>query len=109
MSPLGQGAAVAAAPFVGALVAFAMGQSASPMLFGAAALMGLGVWLHATEHHEHWHAHAALAHDHAHYHDDGHHDHVHDPMPEGEHSHVHEHEERTHAHAHAEDVHHRHH
>jgi drug/metabolite transporter (DMT)-like permease len=99
----------AVAPFVGAVVAMAMGQPASPILYVAAATMALGVWLHATERHEHWHEHARVVHEHAHRHDDGHHTHAHDPMPDGEHSHPHEHEPTGHAHAHAEDLHHRHH
>jgi drug/metabolite transporter (DMT)-like permease len=99
----------ALAPFVGALVATAMGQPATPTLLAAAALMGLGVWLHATEHHEHWHSHTPTMHDHAHRHDDGHHDHAHDPMPDGPHAHAHVHAAISHAHAHAEDAHHRHH
>ena len=99
----------AIAPFVGALVAMALGQPASRLVGFAAITMAIGVWLHATEEHAHEHAHEALEHEHAHRHDDGHHDHVHDPMPEGEHSHPHRHEPRVHAHAHAEDTHHRHH
>jgi drug/metabolite transporter (DMT)-like permease len=99
----------ALAPFVGALVALAMGEPLTPTLVAAAALMGVGIWLHATEHHEHPHQHAPMTHEHAHAHDDGHHDHVHDPMPAGQHSHEHTHDTRTHAHAHAEDLHHRHH
>ncbi len=99
----------ALAPFVGALVATALGEPLSPMLFVAALLMGIGVWLHATEHHGHFHQHEPMRHEHAHRHDDGHHVHTHDPMPDGEHSHVHEHGPHAHAHDHAEDLHHRHH
>ncbi len=96
-------------PFVGALTATAMGEPASPMLLVAGALMGVGVWLHVTEHHGHFHEHAPMRHEHAHRHDDGHHDHTHDPMPAGEHSHSHEHAARSHAHDHSEDQHHQHH
>ena len=99
----------ALAPFVGAVVALVMGEPVTPALVAAAALMGVGIWLHVTEHHEHRHQHEPLRHEHAHSHDDGHHDHVHDPMPAGQHSHEHTHDTRTHAHAHAEDLHHRHH
>jgi drug/metabolite transporter (DMT)-like permease len=99
----------ALAPFVGAVVATALGEPLTPMLFVAAVLMGVGVWLHATEQHGHLHQHEPMRHDHAHRHDDGHHDHTHDPMPAGEHSHVHEHAAHEHLHEHAEDLHHRHH
>jgi drug/metabolite transporter (DMT)-like permease len=99
----------AVAPFVGALVAMAIGQPASPLVWVAAVTMALGVWLHATERHDHWHVHDRVTHEHAHRHDDGHHAHAHDPMPDGAHSHPHEHERLGHAHAHAEDLHHRHH
>jgi drug/metabolite transporter (DMT)-like permease len=99
----------AVAPFVGALVAAAMGEGASTALGGAAVLMAIGVYLHVTEVHAHWHQHEPTFHDHAHRHDDGHHAHHHDPMPEGEHSHPHQHEAHDHVHAHAEDLHHRHH
>jgi drug/metabolite transporter (DMT)-like permease len=99
----------ALAPFVGAMVATALGEPLSPMLVVAAALMGAGVWLHATEHHGHFHRHEPMRHEHAHRHDDGHHGHTHDPMPMGEHSHLHEHAPHAHAHDHAEDLHHRHH
>jgi drug/metabolite transporter (DMT)-like permease len=97
------------APFVGALVAVAMGQAWSVALVGAAAIMATGVLLHATERHEHLHHHDHIEHDHAHRHDDGHHTHLHEPMPAGEHSHAHTHEHTAHSHAHSEDLHHRHH
>jgi drug/metabolite transporter (DMT)-like permease len=99
----------AAAPFVGAFVAVAMGdrppQIASAV---AAALCAIGVALHLTEHHAHLHAHAATVHEHAHRHDDLHHDHAHEPPFEGEHTHPHEHASMTHSHDHAPDVHHGH-
>jgi drug/metabolite transporter (DMT)-like permease len=99
----------ATAPFVGAAVAWAMGdRSGGAGLAAGAVLMGVGVFLHATERHTHPHAHAALEHEHAHTHDDGHHDHAHDPMPLGPHSHAHRHEPLVHSHAHAPDVHHEH-
>ncbi len=97
------------APFIGAAVAFALGEP----IGGAAAwvaigLMAVGVYLHLTESHEHEHAHEALEHDHEHVHGEGHHDHEHVPMPTGPHAHPHRHEARTHRHPHAEDAHHRH-
>ncbi|MGO9711457.1 MAG: DMT family transporter [Polyangiaceae bacterium] len=99
----------AAAPFVGALVAIALGDRPPALATGlAAALCAAGVVLHLTEHHSHAHSHAPLLHEHAHRHDDGHHDHVHDPPVAGEHSHPHRHEGITHEHDHAPDVHHGH-
>jgi drug/metabolite transporter (DMT)-like permease len=103
------GSVFAVAPFVGAALAFALGQGAvGPWTAVAAALFALGVWLHATEHHGHAHVHAAVEHEHAHRHDDGHHDHAHDPPVAGEHTHRHAHERLEHDHAHAPDVHHQH-
>lgn len=99
----------AAAPFVGALVAIALGDRPPALATGiAAALCAAGVILHLTEHHSHPHTHAPLLHEHAHRHDDGHHDHAHAPPVAGEHSHPHRHEGVTHEHDHAPDVHHGH-
>jgi drug/metabolite transporter (DMT)-like permease len=103
----------AAAPFVGAVVAIALGDRPPPLVTGlAAALSALGVALHLTERHSHAHAHAPVVHEHAHRHDDAHHDHVHEradePMIRGEHSHPHRHDGVTHEHDHAPDVHHLH-
>jgi len=104
------GSVFALAPFVGAAVAIALGDRALDWLTGlAAALFALGVYLHASEHHEHEHAHAPVEHDHPHRHDDGHHDHVHEPPVAGEHSHVHRHGALVHRHEHAPDLHHDHH
>ncbi len=103
------GSIFAAAPFVGAALAWALGQrAAGPATFGAGVLFVAGVWLHLTEGHEHEHTHGAVEHDHAHSHRDPHHDHVHDVFPAGEHSHPHRHEPTTHVHPHGLDVHHRH-
>src|SRR4029079_4522193 len=77
----------AAAPFCGALLAWALGEPTGIFAVGAGAIMVVGLVLHMTERHEHAHAHEPVEHDHAHRHDDAHHDHVHDPMPEGEHAH----------------------
>jgi drug/metabolite transporter (DMT)-like permease len=97
------------APFVGALVAVALGDRPPAVATCvAAALCGVGVALHLTEHHGHPHAHPATAHEHAHVHDDGHHGHTHDPPFAGEHSHPHGHAAVTHDHEHAPDVHHEH-
>jgi drug/metabolite transporter (DMT)-like permease len=104
------GSIFAAAPFVGALVGWAMGdRSANATTAGVAALFAAGVALHLTEKHAHRHAHAAIEHEHPHTHDDGHHDdHAHDPPIAGEHSHMHRHEARVHDHPHAPDAHHQH-
>ena len=103
------GSIFAAAPFVGAALAWAMGQrAAGPATFAAGALFAAGLWLHLTERHEHVHTHGAVEHDHAHSHGDRHHDHPHDGSPTGEHSHPHRHEPTTHVHPHGLDIHHRH-
>ena len=101
------GSVFAAAPFVGAGVAFALGErNFSLSLLGGAALMIAGVLLHISEQHEHEHEHDALEHEHAHSHDDGHHNHIHIPMSAGMHSHLHTHEPVRHSHPHAPDLHH---
>lgn len=104
------GSVFAVAPFIGAAIAWAIGnRSAGVGALAAVALFALGVVLHASERHHHEHKHSALDHDHVHRHDDGHHDHAHDPPFTGEHSHAHHHEPVTHDHDHAPDVHHDHH
>jgi drug/metabolite transporter (DMT)-like permease len=103
------GSVFAFAPFIGAILALALGERG--MSWGVAmggALMLLGVLLHLAESHAHEHVHQALAHEHAHVHDDGHHGHTHDPMPVGPHSHVHQHEVIVHTHGHVPDAHHAH-
>jgi len=103
------GSVFAFAPFIGAVVALAMGDHAvSGLLVVGGACMVVGVVLHITESHGHQHFHDALEHEHAHVHDDGHHEHVHLPMPDGPHSHLHRHEPRRHAHSHVPDTHHTH-
>ncbi len=103
------GSIFALAPFVGAALAWALGDRGLGAAGGfSACVFAAGVWLHLTERHGHHHAHLALAHEHSHRHDDGHHDHVHDPPFSGEHSHPHEHSAHEHEHEHGEDVHHRH-
>jgi drug/metabolite transporter (DMT)-like permease len=99
----------AIAPFVGVVVAFAAGAPwPGPALPVAAALMVVGVWLHASERHAHRHRHDPVEHDHVHSHDDGHHLHAHEPMPAGPHGHLHAHDPVEHDHEHGEDGHHRH-
>ena len=103
------GSVFALAPFIGALVAVALGdRSAGIWMLLAGLLMLLGVFLHLAEQHAHAHAHVAISHEHAHDHADGHHNHTHDPMPQAMHSHLHHHEPLQHAHPHAPDIHHQH-
>jgi drug/metabolite transporter (DMT)-like permease len=103
------GSVFAFAPFIGAAVAWWLGdRQGSGLLALGGTLMVAGVVLHLLESHDHAHVHAAMDHEHAHRHDDGHHHHVHDPMPEGAHSHRHRHEALEHAHPHVPDLHHDH-
>jgi drug/metabolite transporter (DMT)-like permease len=103
------GSVFAFAPFVGAALAFGLGERGGSVWMGAgAALMAAGIVLHLAERHAHGHAHEALEHEHAHRHDDGHHTHLHPLMPAGPHSHVHRHEPLHHAHPHVPDEHHAH-
>jgi drug/metabolite transporter (DMT)-like permease len=98
------------APFLGGVISVvALGDSVTPALCIAGGLMGLGVWLHATEHHEHAHIHELTLHTHPHTHDE-HHGHIHNPGdPPGEpHTHWHEHSPIKHAHPHTPDMHHDH-
>lgn len=103
------GAYFSVAPFIGALLALAMGEALTPALLVAGALMGLGIWLHLSEQHDHAHAHAALIHDHVHTHDE-HHQHAHaEPVEPGvRHRHPHRHAPLTHSHPHFPDAHHHH-
>lgn len=103
------GSVFAFAPFIGAALAFALGdRSGGWGLVAGGALMLVGVIVHLAESHHHEHEHEELEHEHAHTHDDGHHDHVHDPMPVGAHSHQHRHHATRHSHGHVPDVHHTH-
>lgn len=103
------GSVFAIAPFIGALVAFALGErNLTLWLAGASMLMLTGVYLHTTERHGHVHPHEASEHEHAHRHDDGHHKHTHDPMPATAHSHWHGHKPLVHDHEHVPDLHHSH-
>jgi drug/metabolite transporter (DMT)-like permease len=103
------GAYFSLAPFIGAAFAVALGAPLTATLVVAGLLMGAGVWLHLTEHHEHLHHHSGVEHEHPHVHDE-HHQHQHDSEWDGRepHSHPHVHEPLEHAHAHYPDVHHRH-
>ncbi|MEO6354380.1 MAG: EamA family transporter [Burkholderiaceae bacterium] len=103
------GAYFSVAPFFGAVLAIAMGETLTMPLLIAAALMLLGVWLHLSERHQHEQMHEVLEHAHEHTHD-AHHQHEHDvPVAPGtRHSHSHRHEKLTHTHLHFPDAHHRH-
>ena len=104
------GAYFSTAPFIGAAVSLLLlGESTSIAFWIAAALMGWGVWLHLTEHHEHEHVHEPMHHGHRHTHD-VHHQHEHDFAWDGDepHEHAHRHEVMVHKHPHFPDVHHRH-
>ncbi|MGJ7498574.1 EamA family transporter [Variovorax sp. RT4R15] len=103
------GSVFAFAPFIGAAVAFGLGdRSGTWAMLAGGLLMMAGVALHLFESHGHTHEHESLSHEHAHRHDDGHHNHVHDVMPTQPHSHPHVHDPLHHAHAHVPDAHHRH-
>lgn len=55
------GSVFATAPFIGAVIAFGLGErELSPWLLGGAALMVSGVVLHISERHEHKHEHETL-------------------------------------------------
>jgi len=104
------GAYFSAAPFVGAALALPMlGEHPGWPFWGAAALMGAGIWLHLTESHGHEHEHEAQFHAHPHSHDE-HHQHEHDFDWDGAqpHTHAHQHRPLRHAHQHYPDIHHRH-
>ena len=104
------GAYFSTAPFIGAALALVLrGESTSAAFWRAAALMGGGVWLHLTEHHEHEHTHEPIEHSHRHAHDE-HHRHEHDFAWDGDEPHVHRHRHAalTHRHPHFPDIHHRH-
>jgi len=104
------GAYFSTAPFLGAAAAvIALGEPVTVGLLTAGTVMGFGVWLHLTEHHEHKHVHEPTLHTHPHIHDE-HHRHEHDDSdPPGEsHSHSHTHGPLSHAHPHAPDMHHLH-
>ncbi|WP_181956313.1 DMT family transporter [Ramlibacter lithotrophicus] len=104
------GAYFSVAPLFGVLISFALWPEApGPLFWAAAALMGLGVWLHVSERHEHEHTHEPLVHAHRHRHDE-HHQHQHDFPWDGTEPHVypHRHQALTHGHPHFPDIHHRH-
>lgn len=104
------GAYFSVAPLFGVMISLALWPDMPGLLFwAAAALMGLGVWLHLSERHAHQHTHETLWHSHPHRHD-VHHQHAHDFAWDGTspHAHPHQHEPLAHTHAHYPDIHHRH-
>ena len=100
----------ASAPFLGALLSFAMlGESMQPGHGIGAVLLAASAVVLAVSQHEHTHTHEERAHTHSHRHDDGHHDHHHPGLdPAIRHTHWHRHERLTHRHPHWPDLHHRH-
>jgi hypothetical protein len=104
------GAYFSTAPFIGSVLALLMfSEPVTVRLVVAAALMGVGLWLHLIEHHEHEHEHEGMLHEHSHVHDD-HHRHTHGPddPPREPHVHAHRHAPMVHRHPHYPDLHHRH-
>jgi drug/metabolite transporter (DMT)-like permease len=104
------GAYFSLAPFAGASLSVALlGEAITLQLVAAGVLMGAGIWIHLTEHHDHAHGHAELHHDHAHVHDT-HHQHEHaEPGPHAQpHTHWHRHRALEHRHPHFPDIHHLH-
>ena len=106
------GAYFSTAPFIGAVLSLlVLRDPVTPSLLAAAALMGLGVWLHLTERHVHDHLHEEMVHNHRHGHDD-HHEHAHERAaevpPAASHAHPHRHCVMRHAHPHYPDLHHGH-
>jgi drug/metabolite transporter (DMT)-like permease len=104
------GAYFSVGPFLGAALAVPLlGESVTWQLAAAAILMGIGLWIHLTEHHEHEHVHERIIHEHPHVHD-LHHQHAHAPGDAAvePHTHEHEHARLVHSHPHLPDIHHRH-
>lgn len=103
------GAYFSVAPFFGAVLAVPLlGEPLTAPLLLAAALMGMGVWLHVSERHEHFHVHEALEHAHEHEHDEHHQHHTPGEAVPRRHTHWHRHEPLAHTHPHYPDEHHRH-
>ncbi|EDR57686.1 integral membrane protein [Yersinia pestis biovar Orientalis str. MG05-1020] len=103
------GAYFSIAPFLGAVLAVALGDTVTIPLLIAGLLMAIGIGLHLTEQHEHQHTHDEMIHEHEHIHDE-HHQHRHDfPVDAGTaHKHRHQHLPMAHSHSHFPDSHHQH-
>ena len=104
------GAYFSTAPFLSAFAAILfLREPLTFQLLAAGLLMGAGVWLHLTEHHEHEHEHGPMEHTHAHVHDEHHqHEHLPNDPPDEPHSHPHRHPRLRHRHPHVPDMHHQH-
>jgi drug/metabolite transporter (DMT)-like permease len=104
------GAYFSTAPFLGTLAAVVfLREPVTVQLLAAGLLMGIGVWLHLTEHHEHEHIHEPMEHAHPHVHDEHHqHEHAPDDPPGEPHTHAHRHDRLRHKHPHLPDMHHTH-
>ncbi len=74
------GAYFSVAPFIGAMLALAMGEPLTLRLAMAALLMAIGIALHLSEQHAHPHMHEVQEHEHEHTHDE-HHQHEHRSRP----------------------------
>jgi hypothetical protein len=95
----------AIAPFVGAVIAWAvLGVPVTTAQLVALGLALVGVSAVLNSSHLHEHHHVPLEHEHEH---DNHHDHDH-PGDVERHVHLHRHRELVHAHPHVPDLHHRH-
>lgn len=103
------GAYFSIAPFLGAVLAVALGDTVTIPLLIAGLLMAIGIGLHLTEQHEHQHTHDEMIHEHEHIHDE-HHQHRHDfPVDASTaHKHRHQHLPMAHSHSHFPDSHHQH-
>jgi drug/metabolite transporter (DMT)-like permease len=103
------GAYYSVAPFIGAIIAIAVGEPLTWPLLLAGLLMGIGIWLHLTERHAHEHSHPAITHNHLHTHDENHqHDHLESDPLGTRHRHEHHHDVLIHSHEHYPDTQHRH-
>lgn len=101
----------AAAPFIGAVVAWSvLGETITGVQVVAVAVAAGGVAMSLQSAHEHEHTHEIIEHEHEHRHDDEHHDHYHgSDADDAAHTHRHRHRPVTHSHPHVPDLHHRHH
>jgi drug/metabolite transporter (DMT)-like permease len=96
-------------PFIGAIASLIiLKEWIGWLMFPAAGLMALGVWLISNEKHSHEHEHKTIIHTHSHKHNDMHHLHEHSGTYTEPHSHEHKHPELIHSHVHWPDTHHRH-
>lgn len=103
------GACFSVAPIFGAVLTVSLlGESLSPALVAAGALMALGVWPHLRERHAHRRAYDALEHEHEQDHDVHHAQHEPGKAMPSRHTRCHRHEPTEHSHARFPDEHHRH-